>query len=216
MKGVIFDFNGTLFLDNDKHVLAWNEISQKLRGTDITQTELHEKMNGRPNKLIIRYLNRDVEDPGLEEEYSQLKESLYRDFCKADAENFHLIAGAQELFNDLQARNIPFTIASASIKPNIDFFVESFHLDKWIDPALIVYDDGTYEDKAAMFARAAQNIGISLSDTTVIEDSLAGIESSLKAGIHDIRLLDSGHICTQVAGIPEITQVVQDMTEIER
>ena len=57
MKGVIFDFNGTLFLDNDKHVLAWNRISQELRNTDITEEELHEKMNGRPNKLIIRYLN---------------------------------------------------------------------------------------------------------------------------------------------------------------
>ena len=33
MKGVIFDFNGTLFLDNDKHVLAWNRISQELRNT---------------------------------------------------------------------------------------------------------------------------------------------------------------------------------------
>lgn len=31
MKGVIFDFNGTLFLDNDKHVLAWNRISRQLR-----------------------------------------------------------------------------------------------------------------------------------------------------------------------------------------
>ena len=26
-QGIIFDFNGTLFFDNDKHVKAWNEIS---------------------------------------------------------------------------------------------------------------------------------------------------------------------------------------------
>ena len=26
-KAVIFDFNGTLFFDNDKHVLAWGKIS---------------------------------------------------------------------------------------------------------------------------------------------------------------------------------------------
>ena len=31
-KGVIFDFNGTLFFDNDKHILAWGEISKMLRG----------------------------------------------------------------------------------------------------------------------------------------------------------------------------------------
>ena len=28
-KGVIFDFNGTLFFDNPKHVLAWGKISRK-------------------------------------------------------------------------------------------------------------------------------------------------------------------------------------------
>ena len=35
-EGVIFDFNGTLFFDDDKHVLAWGEISRLLRGRDIT------------------------------------------------------------------------------------------------------------------------------------------------------------------------------------
>ena len=46
-KGVIFDFNGTLFFDNDKHVLAWNEISRLLRGCDITDEELHGKVYDR-------------------------------------------------------------------------------------------------------------------------------------------------------------------------
>ena len=31
IKGVIFDFNGTLFFDNDKHVKAWGAISRLLR-----------------------------------------------------------------------------------------------------------------------------------------------------------------------------------------
>ena len=52
MDGVIFDFNGTLFLDNDKHILAWNKISQTLRGKGITEEELHTKMNGVTNKYI--------------------------------------------------------------------------------------------------------------------------------------------------------------------
>ena len=28
-KGVIFDFNGTLFFDNPKHVLAWERFPRK-------------------------------------------------------------------------------------------------------------------------------------------------------------------------------------------
>ena len=36
VKGVIFDFNGTLFFDNDKHVKAWGAVSRLLRNKDIT------------------------------------------------------------------------------------------------------------------------------------------------------------------------------------
>ncbi|MEY8380636.1 HAD family phosphatase [Ileibacterium valens] len=216
MKGVIFDFNGTLFLDNDKHIKAWSKISRELRNKDITEEELHQKMNGKPNKLIIRYLNGGKEDKKLEEKYSLLKEQYYREFCKEDTENFHLIDGATELFDHLKDRNIPFTIASASIKPNIDFFVESFGLDRWMDSEKIVYDDGTYEDKVEMFKKASKLIQVPLSEITVIEDSLAGINNSIKAGVKDIRLLDSGHIKEQVKDIPEIHQIVNDMNGIDR
>ena len=55
-KGVIFDFNGTLFFDNDKHIKAWGAISQLIRGHGISDQELHEHFNGVPNKEIIQYL----------------------------------------------------------------------------------------------------------------------------------------------------------------
>ena len=36
------------------------------------------------------------------------------------------------------------TICSASIKDNIDFFISSFHLDRWFDVDKIMYDDGIH------------------------------------------------------------------------
>ena len=150
-KGVIFDFNGTLFFDNDKHILAWSEISKMLRGRGITESELLEHFNGVPNYKIVSYL---LGREGIAEElekYSQLKEEFYRRFCLEDQENFHLVDGAVEFFNYLKEKEIPFTIASASIKANIDFFVKEFELTKWINPEDIVYDDGNYENKVAMF-----------------------------------------------------------------
>ena len=137
-KGVIFDFNGTLFLDNPKHVLAWSKISQDIRKCGVSEEELREHMNGVPNNKIVEYLyggNCSKED---NDKYSALKEEYYREFCKEDKESFHLVKGAEQYFDHLKENHIPFTIASASIKPNIDFFVESFHLDHWINPNNIV------------------------------------------------------------------------------
>lgn len=215
MNGVIFDFNGTLFLDNDKHVKAWNKIAMELRGTGITEEELHTKMNGVNNKYIIRYLNSGKEDDELEAKYSSLKEQYYRRFCKEDTKNFHLIEGAVQLFDQLKQKNIPFTIASASIKDNIDFFVENFQLDRWIDPETIVYDNGQYKDKEAMFLQAARNIHVPVDQICVIEDSLAGVNASIKAGIPDIRIIDSGHIASQVESLEQVRQICDTMKEIE-
>ena len=81
-KGVIFDFNGTLFFDNDKHVLAWNEISRILRKRDISEEELHTKFNGTPNEQNIRYMMGGDAADSVVLEYSELKEELYRNFCE--------------------------------------------------------------------------------------------------------------------------------------
>lgn len=215
MNGVIFDFNGTLFLDNDKHIKAWNKIAMELRGTGITEEELHTKMNGVNNKYIIRYLNSGKEDDELEAKYSSLKEQYYRRFCKEDTKNFHLIEGAVQLFDQLKQKNIPFTIASASIKDNIDFFVKNFQLGRWIDPETIVYDNGQYKDKEAMFIQAARNIHVPVDQICVIEDSLAGVNASIKAGIPDIRIIDSGHIASQVESFEQVRQICDTMKEIE-
>ena len=105
-KGVVFDFNGTLFFDNDKHILAWSEISEILRGRGITEFELLEHFNGVPNHKIISYL---LGREGIAEElekYSQLKEEFYRRFCLEDQEKFHLVDGAVEFFNYLKEKEI--------------------------------------------------------------------------------------------------------------
>ena len=73
-KGVIFDFNGTLFFDNDKHIKAWNAVSMKLRNKEITEEELHEKFNGTPNDQIIRYMTDGKASEDEIKKYSLLKE----------------------------------------------------------------------------------------------------------------------------------------------
>ena len=51
-KGVIFDFNGTLFFDNPKHILAWSKISQDIRHHGIDEEEL----TGRNIRVITNSL----------------------------------------------------------------------------------------------------------------------------------------------------------------
>lgn len=209
-KGVIFDFNGTLFFDNDKHILAWGEISKMLRGRGITEDELLEHFNGVPNQKIVSYL---LGRQGTQEElkkYSELKEEFYRKFCLEDKEKFHLVDGAEEFFEDLKEKGIPFTIASASIKANIDFFVKEFELKKWMNPEDIVYDDGSYENKVEMFRDAAGNLGVDIKECMIVEDSVSGICSGYLAGCRNIIVMDSSGKAEAYKSLPGVMRVIKD------
>lgn len=212
-KGVIFDFNGTLFFDNDKHILAWGEVSKLLRGRGITEKELLEHFNGVPNQKIVKYL---LGREGSREEltgYSELKEKFYRKFCLEDKKTFHLVAGAEEYFKYLREKDIPFTIASASIKVNIDFFVKEFGLEKWISPDMIVYDDGSYENKVAMFLEAAKRLNRNINECMIVEDSISGIQSGYEAGCRNIVVIDSSNKAEEYKTMPGVTEVIQDFQE---
>lgn len=215
IKGVIFDFNGTLFFDSPKHVLAWGRMSEELRGHGISVEEMQSHFYGVPNNRAIEYMLQKECDEEELNKYSELKEAYYRDFCREDKEMLHLVAGAHEFFDALVEKKIPFTIASASIKPNIDFFVESFELEKWFDLEKIVYDDGSYANKQKMFEHAAEVIGVPIEDCLILEDSDSGIRDAYAVGCRNIIVVDSMGIAAKHEGKPGVVKIVKDLTELD-
>ena len=216
IKGIIFDFNGTLFFDSPKHVLAWGRMSEELRGHGISTEEMQSHFYGVPNNRAIEYMLQKECDEAELNRYSELKEAYYRDFCRQDKEMLHLVAGAHEFFDALVEKNIPFTIASASIKPNIDFFVEAFELEKWFDPEKIVYDDGSYANKVKMFEHAAKVIGVPIEDCLILEDSDSGIRDAYAAGCRNIVVVDSMGVAGKHEGKPGVIQIVKDLKELDK
>lgn len=213
-KGVIFDFNGTLFWDNDKHILAWGEISKILRGRGITEEELLEHFNGVPNQKIVSYLLGREGNAEELKKYSELKEEFYRKFCLEDQERFHLVEGAIDFFAYLKENGIPFTIASASIKANIDFFVTEFGLAQWMKQEDIVYDDGSYENKVAMFQEAAQNLGVDIKECMIVEDSVSGIHSGYIAGCRNIIVMDSSGKAEEYKTMPGVVKIIHNFSNL--
>ena len=80
---------------------------------------------------------------------------------------------------------IPFTIATGSYRPNVEFYFSHLHLEKWFRFSDVIYDDGTYPGKPApdIFLKAAAKIGVEPADCLVFEDSYAGIRSAVAAKI---------------------------------
>ena len=214
-KGIIFDFNGTLFFDEDKHIQAWQQISQEIRKKGITKQELQTSINGVPNKQTIIYL---LGYSPKEEEiiyWSLRKEEIYRSLCKQDIHNFKLVDGVIPYFNYLKSNNIPFTIASASIKENIDFFISSFHLDTWIKTEDIIYDNGSYTNKVNMFIDACKNLKLSTNEVVVFEDSVSGIQCAYEAGISNIVVICSPEDKEKYSSLPGVIKIIKDYQDLD-
>lgn len=211
LKGVIFDFNGTLFFDSEYHLQVFDQLSMEIAGRHLTMKEMEEKYAGRPNVEIFRMMSDGKLSEQECEAYSEKKEEMYRDLVRQTPGGPHLCSGAEELFDLLKEKNIPFMIASASIKENIDFFVEMFHLDHWINPANIVYDDGSYRDKEDMFRVAMKKTGVK-DHVLVFEDSLSGIRCASELGASLI-VIDRSSLRDHYKEYPLILHTVKDMKE---
>ena len=215
-KGIIFDFNGTLFFDSEKHLEAWREFSKRVRPYPFTDDEMREHMFGRTNEDIIAYLIGKKPAPELVEQLGKEKEAVYRDMCRKDMANTHLAPGAVEFLDYLKESNIPRTIATMSEKDNVDFYIETFKLEKWFDLDKIVYADGTLPGKPApdIYIKAAQKLGLSPKDCVVVEDALSGLEAGYRAGAGMIIAMASMESDELYKKIPYVDRVIHDFGEI--
>jgi len=218
MKGIIFDFNGTLYWDSQLHYDAWREFSAILRGKPFSDEEMREKMFGHTNEDIIEYAIGHKPTPEMVEKYGKEKEALYRKRCLLKPEEFHLAPGAVELLDYLKENNIPRTIATMSEWDNVEFYIKEFHLEKWFDLDKIVYSDGTIPGKPApdIFLIAADKIGLKPADCVVVEDAIAGINSAKNAGIGKIVAIASLEPLEFYQKMEGINGIIQNFYEFDR
>ncbi len=217
-KGIIFDFNGTLFFDSEKHLEAWREFSKRVRDHAFTDEEMRDYMFGRTNEDILAYLLGRKPEPELVEQLAQEKEAVYREMCRKDKENMVLAPGAVEFLDYLKENNIPTTIATMSEKNNVDFFIEEFNLAKWFELDKIVFDDGNIKGKPApdIYLKAAKNLGLKPEECIVVEDAVSGIEAARAAGIGKIIAIASMESEDLYKNIPAVSQIIKNFDEIDR
>jgi beta-phosphoglucomutase-like phosphatase (HAD superfamily) len=214
-RGLIFDFNGVLWWDNALQEEAWRLFAGEVRERPFTEAEMAVHMHGRPNSDVLAYLLDRPLEAAQVAAYTQQKEAIYRRLCLAQGDGFRLSPGAVTLLDFLQAHAIPHTIATASEKSNLDFFIHHLQLKRWFDPAQIVYDDGTFPGKPApdIYQKAAANLGLPPSACVVVEDSQAGLRAAHAAGIGYLVALGSS---LDLPGDVAVDAVVVDLDQLPR
>ena len=162
VKGVIFDFNGTLFYDTPQQEKAWREFAWQNFRRDISDQEFKELIHGRNANFTLEYLAGRNLSKAEVDAYVKAKETVYIDICEKDPQNTHLNNGAERLLDELKERSLPLAIATAAPKINIDYYIKKFNLERWFSLDKIIYNDGTIKGKPApdFYLKAAQSFAI--------------------------------------------------------
>ena len=215
-EGLIFDFNGVLWWDTRQQEIAWKQFSSEVRGTPFSREEMTVHVHGRNNQHTLEYLTGNpVIDDELER-LTQQKEAIYRQLCLEQGAEFRLSPGAIDLLNYLVAQDIPHTIATATGKTTLEFFVEHLSLLKWFDLETIVFDEGRRPGKPApdIYLEAANRLELSPGQCAIVEDSHSGIEAAGAAGIGQIIALGPADSHHQLGQLPGVDRVVSNLGEI--
>ncbi len=217
MKAIIFDFNGTMFMDTDKQRLAWDGFFRREIGHGLTEQEFLTYACGPGNSEIMRrFCRRPLSDEDIRV-LTEEKESIYRRLCAEDVENFHLVRGLPEMLDRLKAAGVPMAIATGAGKSNMDFYFASFHLKNWFGYDRVVYDDGTLPGKPDPegYLRASACLGVPPQECVVVEDSFAGLESARRFGAGRIVAIATSNPRSALEALPGVDVVVDDFTDFD-
>lgn len=218
MKGILFDFNGTLFNDTHLHRQAWHSFFLKNYGWDLSDEEIMRRCLGPSNDDIFKDFFEGRLSKAEVDMLAAQKEMEYRSVARADPENLHLIEGAPQLLDLLVEKQIPFALATASPIENIRFYLEDLGLKKWFDLERIVYEEGKLPSKPdpAFYIEAAQRIGLTPSECMIVEDSPTGIRAAINAHAGQIIAIDRTARREWLEQQPEISAIIHDFWGFER
>jgi len=189
IKGAIFDFNGTLFWDTAFHDLAFDIFLEK-HDLQLTDEEKRVKIHGQANPDIMRGIFGNQLSEKEIADYTQDKESIYRQLCINDLK---LAPGAEDLFDFLKEKEIPFTIATSAGIENVSFYFENMNLNRWFRLDKVAFNNGTFRGKPFpdVFLAAAKKLDVLPEETIIFEDSIVGIEAAENAGAGKIYIVNS-------------------------
>lgn len=216
LKGIIFDFNGTMYIDGLKQETAWFEFFKRHAEGKYTMDQLHQMIHGvNGGELLKMALNPELTEDEVDR-LTEEKEDIYREMCLNDPKGMSFTEGLTDFLAELKKMNVPCAIATASAIGNVRFYIKHMHLDRWIPIENIVYDDGSFLGKPEpdIYLKAMRRIGLKPEQCVVFEDADAGIEAARRAGAGKIIAIGPKADHKRLSCLPGVTAVIEDFREI--
>ncbi|MCS1407684.1 MAG: Fructose-1-phosphate phosphatase YqaB [Verrucomicrobia subdivision 3 bacterium] len=186
IEGIIFDMDGVIVDSEPRHQQAFNAVFEAMGYAD-THGMVFEDYLGRSDKILWEdFIAKHQPQQTLQELLAWRQER----FIEIIQQEQPLFKGIPKLIRSL-ATQYPLAVASGSLHPVIDAVLALQDLRPYFSAVVSSCDVPHGKPNPDIFLKAAAEIETSPEKTCVIEDSEAGVEAGVRAGMHVVAITNS-------------------------
>ena len=188
-QAFLFDLDGTLVDSVYQHVLAWREALEA-GGIHLAVWRIHRQI-GMSGGLFVNALLRETGHSVSREEAERLQQ-IHGEAFRRYAPQVRPLPGAEELLAYLTKAGVPWAIATSG---RIESASLSLRLLGIADDAPIVTRDLVRHAKPDpdLFLAAAEKLGVDISNSVVVGDSIWDLLAARRARALGVGLLSGGY-----------------------
>ena len=188
-QAFLFDLDGTLIDSVYQHVLAWREALEA-GGIHLAVWRIHRQI-GMSGGLFVNALARETGKTITPEEAEKIHQ-VHGEAFKRYASQVRPLPGASELLSYLTRADVPWAIATSGRLQSASL---SLHLLGIEEEVPIITRDMVQHAKPDpdLFLAAAEKLGVSISDSVVVGDSIWDLLAARRARALGVGLLSGGY-----------------------
>ncbi|MHC1764116.1 MAG: HAD family hydrolase [Verrucomicrobiia bacterium] len=206
-KAIVFDMDGVIVDSEPVHEQAFRDVFREM-GYGETHGIDFPRYYGRSDRALWVDFIELHQPPWSLEELTEWKQRRFLEMIRRDQPIFN---GLPELLEKI-APHFKMAVASGSLHPVIDEVLAMRNLRRFFPVVVSVQDVPRGKPKPDVFLRAAELLEVAPGDCCVVEDSAAGVEAALAAGMAVIAITNS----LSAEKLARATRVVGTYTEVER
>jgi beta-phosphoglucomutase len=178
VRAFLFDMDGVIADTNPYHRLAWESFNHRY-GLETTDA-MHQRMYGRRNDQIVRdFFGAELTAEEVTAR-GAAKEALYREMITDRVESI-LVPGLREFLD--RYRDVPKALVTNAEPANVSFLLEQAQLRAYFGVVLNGSDVANPKPHPEIYLRAAELLHTEPAACVVFEDSHAGVEAGIAAGM---------------------------------
>jgi beta-phosphoglucomutase len=198
----LFDMDGVIVDSNPTHRIAWDQYNHRF-GVEMTEA-MYQSMYGKRNDEIIRgFLGEHLTDAEVFE-HGAAKERLYRELMTPHVAG-SLVPGVADFVR--RHSDVPMAVATNGEKANADMALNGAGLARYFRVTVTGGDVINPKPHPDIYLKAAELLGVKPEYCIVFEDSHAGVQAGLAAGMRVVGLSTTHH------ELPGVSLLIPDFND---